>query len=152
MNNCTFCKIVNGELPCYKIEEDAEHIAFMDIFPPTFDDTIIMPVVLVATKKHLGSNVFENLNEEEYRRLLAFTRRIARGIQRGIHPYRVCLVFEGLEIDHIHPKLYPVFADSYPGYLSTKKGPNNEDTKAPDEFLADTAKKIREALREHRNY
>ncbi len=151
MNNCIFCKIANGELPCHKIEEDGEHIAFMDIFPPTFNGKITMPVILIATKKHLGSNVFEDLNEEEYIRLLAFTRRIARAVQKGLHPYRVCMVFEGLEINHIHPKLYPIFADTYHGYLSTKKGPNNEDIRASDEVLAKIAEKIKGALYDNRN-
>ena len=151
MNNCIFCKIANGELPCHKIEEDGEFMAFMDIFPPTFNGKIIMPVVIITTKKHLGSNVFEDLDEDEYRRLLAFTRRIAKAIQRGLHPYRVCMVFEGLEINHIHPKLYPIFADTYPGYLSTEKGQGNKDIRAPDNVLSEFAKKIKGALHGKQN-
>jgi|SRR3989344_3005503 len=147
MNECTFCKIVNKKIPCYLINDDEKHIAFMDIFPPTFEENITMPVVLVITKKHLGSNVFEDLNIKEYEELLKYTRKIARAIQKSINPLRVCMVFEGLEINHIHTKLYPISLDYYPGYLSTKKGPNNEDTKAPDEYLIKISEKIRNTLK-----
>lgn len=143
MKDCIFCKIANKELPHHLIDEDKKHMAFMDIFPPTFDGEITMPVVLIITKKHLGSNVFEDLNDEEYEELLKYTRKIAKSIQKGINPIRVCMVFEGLEINHIHTKLYPIFTDYYPGYLSTKKGPNNEDIKAPDEYLRSITRKIK---------
>jgi diadenosine tetraphosphate (Ap4A) HIT family hydrolase len=118
----------------------------MDIFPPTFDGKITMPVVLVCTKKHLGSDVFENLSDEEYSKLLAYVRKIAKATKCALNPERVCLVFEGMEIDHIHAKLYPIFKESYPGWLSTKKSLNNENIKALDELLSNYAAKIREQL------
>ena len=68
--NCIFCKIGRGELPSYKIHENTNYITFMDIYPPTFNGKITMPVVHVITKKHLGSNVFEDLNEKEMFRKL----------------------------------------------------------------------------------
>jgi len=79
-------------------------------------------------------------------KLLPFTRKIAKAVQRGLNPNRVCLVFEGLEINHIHPKLYPIFADSYPGFLSTEKGINNAETRASDDILKNFAEKIKKAL------
>jgi len=151
MENCIFCKIAKGDIPAVKIDENEKYIAFMDIFPPTFDGRIIMPVVLVATKKHLKSNIFEDLDYEEYNSLLKYTRKIAKAIQKGLNPERVCMILEGMEIDHIHPKLYPIFLDSYPGYLSTIKSPGNKDVMAPEEKLKEFAKKIKEQLNNESN-
>ncbi len=144
--NCVFCRIGKGELPSFKIHEDKNYISFMDISPPTFNGKITMPTVVIATKKHIGSNLFEDLNEQEYTNLLKYTRKIARAIQKGLNPTRVCLVFEGMEINHIHPKLYAVFSESYPNYLSTEKGLNNKGTLAPKEVLQNLADKIKSAM------
>ena len=146
MEDCIFCKIAKGEIPCIKIHEEESFISFMDIFPPTYDGEITMPTVLITTKKHLGSNVFEDLSEEEYNSLLNYTRKISKAIQKGLNPLRVCLVFEGIEIDHIHSKLYPIFSSSYPGYLSTEKSPGNKDVLAPKECLEEYASKIKKYL------
>jgi len=138
------CKLGNHVLPSFTVAENEDYIALMDIFPPTFEGEITMPVVLVLTKKHFGSNVFEDLSDVEYKGLLNYSKKVAKAIQRAINPMRVCLVFEGMEIDHVHAKLYPIFEGRYPGYLSTIKSPNNKGVKAPDEFLRELAIKIRE--------
>ncbi|MFH1064177.1 MAG: HIT family protein [Candidatus Woesearchaeota archaeon] len=147
MEKCIFCRIANKGLPSFKIDENEKYITFMDIFPPTFDGKVTMPVVLITTKEHKGSNVFEDLDEDEYNSLLGYTRKVAKAIQKALLCDRVCLVFEGLEIDHIHPKLYPVFSDTYPGYLSTEKSVGNKDIKAPDALLNELAEKISAELR-----
>ena len=143
---CIFCKIGRGELPIYKIHEDNNYISFMDIYPPTFNGKITMPVIIITTKKHLGSNLFEDLSDKEYSELLKYTKRIAKAVQKGLNPTRVCLIFEGMEINHIHPKLYAVFSDSYPDYLSTEKSPGNKGILAPKEILQEYADKIKKAL------
>lgn len=146
MTSCIFCQIARKESPCILINETDRHMAIMDIFPPTFNDKITMPSVLVITKKHLGSNIFEDLDEEEYAALLKYTRKIAQAIQTGLKPKRVCLVFEGMEINHIHAKLYPIFLDSYPGFLSTEKSRGNKDILAPRAVLEDYANLIKKEL------
>lgn len=144
--DCIFCKIAKGEIPSFKVHETEGFIAFMDIFPPIFNGEIRYPVVLVIPKKHLKSNVFEDLSTEEYHDLLDYTKFIAHGVQKALSPMRVCLMFEGTEIDHVHAKLYPVFKEKYPGYLSSEKGVNNQATKADDKALREIAEKISKAL------
>jgi len=143
---CVFCRIANGEIPSYKVHESDDFMAFMDIFPPTFGGKIRYPVVLVIPKKHLHSNVFEDLSTEEYHELLDYTRFIAHGIQEALKPLRVCLMFEGMEINHVHAKLYPVFKGSYPGYLSSEKGVNNKSTMADKKIMEEISSKIKSRL------
>lgn len=144
--DCIFCKIARHEIPACIIHEDTQFVTFMDIYPPTVNGKITMPVVIVITKEHFGSNAFEDLADGEYISLLEYTRKIAKAIQRALNPMRVCLVFEGMEIDHVHSKLYPIFKDGYPGYLSTEKGSNNEATRASDQELQRIADLIKQKV------
>ena len=144
MENCIFCSIVANESKSYKIMEDENHLAFLDIFPPTFNGTITMPNVVIITKKHYKSNPFEDLPEKVYDKILSFSRKVARKIQKSIDPLRVCMVIEGMEIEHFHIKLYPIFKETYPGYLSTMKGPNNRATLANNVYLENMMKRMGE--------
>ncbi|MGB9748728.1 MAG: HIT family protein [Candidatus Woesearchaeota archaeon] len=146
--NCTFCKIANKEIKSYKIYQGKEFIAFMDIYPPTFDDKITMPTVIIATREHYGSNIFEDASEKILLKAIKLARKIARAMQIALKPERVCLVTEGLEINHFHIKLYAVYKEYYPGYLSSMKGPENKETQADKKWLKQTAKKVRIALKE----
>jgi len=148
MNECVFCKIANKEIKSYKVYQGKEFIVFMDIFPPTFDDKITMPTVIIATRKHYGSNVFEDSPEKIFLKAMKLTRRVARAMQLALKPERVCLMTEGMEINHFHIKLYAVYKDFYQGYLSSIKGPENKTTQADKKWLKQTAKKIRIALKE----
>jgi histidine triad (HIT) family protein len=143
---CIFCSIAQKKAPAFLIHEDNTHMAFMDLFPPTFNGKITMPTVLVITKKHLGSDVFEDVSDQEYADLMRYIRMIAKATRRGLKPRRVCMVFEGMEIDHLHAKLYPIFLDSYPGYLSTEKSLGNKDVRASDAVLKAYVKNIQSAL------
>lgn len=145
-DTCIFCTIAKHEAPAYVIDETAEHMAIMDIFPPTFNGKITMPVILVITKQHLKSDVFEDLSDAQYTALLAYTKRIARAAKRALNAFRVCMVFEGVEIDHIHTKLYPLFKEYYPNYLSTEKSPGNKSIRADDRTLAAYAERVRNEL------
>ncbi len=150
MSDCLFCKIANHEIKSYKVYETKEFLAFMDIFPPTFNGKITMPTVLVIPKKHYGSNAFEDVPEKVYLKSFKVARKVAKAMQRALKPMRVCLMIEGTEINHFHIKLYAIYKDSYPNYLSSMKGPNNEATQASNKWLRETAKKIKEAMKELR--
>jgi histidine triad (HIT) family protein len=143
---CVFCDIVNKKSPCFKIHEDANHIAFMDIFPPIFQHKITMPVILVATKKHRKSDIFQNMKKDEYSLLMRYARKIARAVYVGLKPSRVCMVQEGMEVNHAHLKLYPIHKKTYPGYLSTKKSEENKAIMASKKDMESVLKKIRKVL------
>jgi len=100
MEDCVFCKIVKGEVPCSKIWEDEKHLAFLDAFPTTIGQVLIIP------KRHI--DYFFNLNESEYSGLLIFSKKIAKAIDASIKPIKTGLVVEGLEVPHVHVKLFPL--------------------------------------------
>lgn len=143
-----FCRIASGESPAVKLWEDGSYLALLDIFPNTVGQT------LVISRKHLNSYIFE-LEQEEIDAIMRAARQVAGMLERGLSVRRVNLVFEGLEVDHIHAKLYPVHGidsrfvsivpeetvkfNSYPGFVSTLHGP-----KASREELERVAERIRQ--------
>ena len=131
MENCIFCKIVKGEIPCVKIWEDKDFLAILDVFPNTKGMT------LVLTKKHFDSYAFD-MHDKAYSELMLASKKVAKLLEKGLNVKRVAMVMEGLGVNHVHIKLYPlhgieekfketwakekVFFDRYEGYISTQLG------------------------------
>jgi len=150
MEECVFCKIVKGEIPCHKIYEDEDFLAILDINPNT------KGVTLVLTKDHYDSYVFD-MPQDMYQKLMSVTKKIVKMMEKGLEVKRVAMVMEGMGINHVHMKLYPlhgvdekfkeiwadekVFFDKYEGYVTTKLGPRMDDEK-----LKMIAEKIRNAF------
>tara|TARA_Y100000310_G_C20640496_1_gene793633 strand:+ start:1482 stop:1871 length:390 start_codon:yes stop_codon:yes gene_type:complete len=100
MENCIFCKIVNGEIPCNKVYEDNYTLAFIDIDP-------IQPgQILVISKKHVET--FEQLEKEDYHALMDTVKKAALKIKSEFKPLRVGVIIEGFEVDHAHVKVFPI--------------------------------------------
>lgn len=132
MNDCLFCSIVSGDLPSARLWENDRFLALLDRFPNTRGQS------LVITKEHHGSYVFD-LDRDTLGELLSAARHVAGLLEKALDVPRVNLVFEGLEVDHIHAKLYPVHGlsakfqkivpsetiefEKYQGYISTLHGP-----------------------------
>ena len=95
-----FSKIVSGEILSYKIYEDSNHLAFLDIFP------ISKGHVLVIPKKEIDY-VFD-MNDREYSQLLLFAKKISLAIKKVIHCKRVSLNIVGFDVPHVHIHLIPV--------------------------------------------
>ncbi|MCK5781129.1 MAG: HIT family protein [Flavobacteriales bacterium] len=95
-----FTKIINGEIPSYKVIEDESHFAFLDIFPTAKGHTLVVP-------KHEVDNLFD-LPENEYRDLQMFARKVAKGIQKAIPCNRVGVTVIGLDVPHAHIHLIPI--------------------------------------------
>jgi len=102
--NCIFCKIIKGEIPCFKIYEDEKHIAFLDIFPLRTAQTVVVP------KDHVPSSLFA-LPDGVYHDLFAAGKRVAERLEISLGAERTMIVGEGLEVPHAHLKLYPRFKD-----------------------------------------
>ena len=77
-DDCIFCKIAAGEIPCSKVFEDDDALAFMDIAPLTKGHVLVIP------KNHFG-NILE-IDEETYGRLFSVICRIAKAVGAGINP------------------------------------------------------------------
>ncbi len=96
-----FTKIIRGDIPCHKIAEDDHHFAFLDINPISEGHTLAVP------KKE--TDYFFDLSEEEMHRLMSFSRKIAKGIDRALEPLRTGVIIQGLEVPHAHVHLIPLY-------------------------------------------
>ena len=95
-----FSKIVSGEIPCYKVAEDNDHLAFLDIQPNAEGHTLCIP-------KKETDKLFD-LSADEYHALMAFSRRVALAIEKAIPCLRVGMSVIGLEVPHAHVHLIPL--------------------------------------------
>jgi len=127
--DCIFCKIVSKEIPSQTIWEDEGHMAFLDIFP------LRKAQAVVVAKEHLPSSLYA-LPDDAYEGLMRAAKEVAMLLEQKLGAERTLVVGEGLEIDHVHLKLYPRFrGDS--GLV--RGGPP-----ADPPTLAQLAKRIRE--------
>ncbi len=97
-----FIKIVNGEIPSYKIAEDEQFYAFLDINPNARGHTLCIP------KKEVDKIL--DLSEEEYMGLMKFSRKVGKAIEKAIPCERVGMAVIGLEVPHVHVHLIPIDA------------------------------------------
>lgn len=99
-----FTKIINGEIPCYKIAENSTHIAFLDINPIAKGHTLIVP------KKEIDY-IFD-LPDDLLADTIVFGKRVAEAIDRALSPIRTGIIVEGLEVPHAHVHLVPIYKES----------------------------------------
>ena len=95
-----FSKIAAGEIHCYKVAEDKNYLAFLDIFP------LVKGHVLVIPKKEI--DYLFDLDEETYSGLMAFAREVALGMAKVIPCNRIGVAVLGLEVPHAHIHLVPL--------------------------------------------
>ena len=95
-----FTKIINGDIPCYKIAEDAHYIAFLDVFPLKKGHTLIVP------KKEI--DYLFDLESETYLGLMDFSKKIAIAIKLAYPCKRIGMTVIGLEVPHAHIHLIPI--------------------------------------------
>ena len=125
MSDCIFCKIVRKEIPGKVLWEDENYIAFLDIFPNNFGQTLVIP--------KLHEDYVFNLDDEVYKGLMLMTKGIAESLKSALDVKRICIKVEGFEVPHVHVKLYPTNeADDL----------RKESYKASEEELEEAIKKI----------
>ncbi|MFS4454669.1 HIT family protein [Maribacter sp. 2304DJ31-5] len=95
-----FTKIINGEIPCYKVAEDDSFLAFLDIDPNAKGHTLCVP------KKEVDKIM--DLDENTYLGLMAFARKVGMAIEQAVDCKRVGLSVIGLEVPHVHVHLIPL--------------------------------------------
>lgn len=150
MTTCLFCRIVEGSVPCHRVWEDADHLAFLTIYPNTDGFTVVIP------KKHYSSYAFD-LSDDVLARLVIAAKQVGKLIDKNLPDVgRTGMIFEGFGVDHVHAKLFPMhgtakmegwrpvlsnhrkFFDCYAGYISSHDG-----ERASDDHLAAIARQIR---------
>ncbi len=148
---CLFCDMVAGKVPCHKIWENDDHLAFLSIFPNTDGFSVVIP------KAHYSSYAFA-LEDEVLSRLILATKQVAQALDNAFEDVGRCgMIFEGFGVDHVHAKLIPMhgtasletwqpieshsekFFKRYEGYLSS-----HDAARADDQWLAELADKIRQ--------
>ena len=131
MDKCIFCKIAKNEVPAYKVYEDEKSIAFLDIFPASKGQTLIIP------KKH-ETYIF-NFDKKLYDHLFDIAKKIAKGIDASLQPLRTCIVVEGFAVDHVHIRLHPCY-EKHLNLQPLKNKPSESE-------LKEIAKKIKTLLK-----
>ena len=95
-----FTKIVQGEIPCYKIAEDDKFLAFLDVNPNAKGHTLCIP-------KQEINNIFD-IEDELYIGLMQFSKKIAIALEKAVPCKRVGMAVIGLEVPHAHVHLIPL--------------------------------------------
>lgn len=95
-----FSKIIAGEIPSYKIAEDENYYAFLDIFPLSKGHTLVVPKTEV--------DYIFNLEDETYAGLMLFSKKVAAAIEKAIPCLRIGVAVLGLEVPHAHVHLVPL--------------------------------------------
>lgn len=101
MENCVFCRIASGEIPCYKLWENDDFLAFLDINPVTEGMTLVIP------KKHKNSYIFNN-DDEDISKIMEASKKVSKLLDKALNIIRVGIIFEGFEVSHLHAKLIPI--------------------------------------------
>ena len=95
-----FTKIINGEIPCYKITENDNFIAFLDVNPNAKGHTLCVP-------KQEINKIFD-MEEDLYLGLMSFSRRVAIALEKTVPCKRIGVAVVGLEVPHTHVHLIPL--------------------------------------------
>ena len=149
MENCVFCKIVAGQIPCHKIWEDEKHMAFLSRNPNTEGFSVVI------TKEHYPSYAFD-LPDQVLADLVLATKKVAKLIDSKLDDVsKTGMIFEGFGVNHIHAKLFPMhgtknmgewkpiksnldkYFGQYEGYISS-----HDHKPVSDEELAKVAFKL----------
>lgn len=95
-----FTKIINGEIPCYKVAETDKYLAFLDVNPNAAGHTLCIP-------KQEVNKIFD-MEEEDYLGLMQFSRKVAKALEKSVDCKRIGVAVVGLEVPHTHVHLIPL--------------------------------------------
>jgi len=96
-----FTKIIEGDIPCHKVAETDEHIAFLDINPIAEGHTLVVP------KQEI--DYFFDLPDDLMQSTMDLSRTIAHAIDEALNPLRTGVIVQGLEVPHAHVHLVPLY-------------------------------------------
>ncbi|HOG36331.1 MAG TPA: HIT family protein [Paludibacteraceae bacterium] len=99
-----FTRIINGEIPCYKVAEDANYFAFLDINPLAKGHTLVVPKV--------EEDYIFNLDDTTYAGLMLFAKKVAKALKQAVPCKRIGIAVMGMEVPHAHVHLIPINKES----------------------------------------
>jgi histidine triad (HIT) family protein len=126
-----FSKIINGEIPCYKVAENDEFLAFLDIMPLRLGHVLVIP-------KRETDYIFD-IQDEELGRFMLFSKFVAQGIKQVVPCKKIGVTVIGLEVPHAHIHLVPIDSVADMNFAAEKQ-------QIPHETLAELARKISAVL------
>ena len=129
-----FTRIINGEIPSYKVAEDDKYYAFLDINPLQKGHTLVIPKLPEPEADYIF-----NLDDETLAGLMVFAKQVARGLKEATGCKRVGVAVLGMEVNHVHVHLVPM--NSERDMLFT-----NPKLQLPAEEMAEIANSIAEAI------
>jgi len=124
-----FTRIVNGEIPAYKVAEDENYLAFLDVFPTAKGHTLVIP------KKEV--DYLFDLDDEMYAGLQMFAKKVAVGLKKAIPCLKVGVMVLGLEVPHAHIHLVPMQSEKDLLHFSEKQKFSPEEMVAIAKLIAD---------------
>lgn len=127
-----FSRIINGEIPCYKIAEDENYFAFLDINPLVKGHTLVVP------KKEI--DYLFNVDDNTLAGMMVFSKKVAKAIEKVIACQRIGVTVIGLDVPHAHIHLIPLVSGM------THMNFSNPKLKLSKEEFEEITKKIREAF------
>lgn len=114
-----FSRIVRQEIPCYKLAENDQYLAFLDINPLKSGHALVIP-------KREEDYIF-NLSDEELCRLILFAKKVGRAIEASVNCKRIGLTVIGLEVPHTHIHLIPIDGIHDMNFSNAKLHPTKEE-------------------------
>lgn len=126
-----FTRIINGEIPAYKVAEDDNYFAFLDIAPTAKGHTLVIP------KKEV--DYLFDLDDETYAGLQLFAKKVAKGLKKAVPCQKVGVMVLGLEVPHAHIHLVPMQSEADLLHFSDK-------VKLSDEEFKELARRIAENI------
>ncbi len=128
-----FTKIINGEIPSYKVAEDDHFLAFLDVNPNAKGHTLCIP-------KKETDKIFD-IHEDEYLELMRFSRKVAIALEKTVSCKRIGMAVVGLEVPHAHVHLIPLQT------MDDMRFQNK--VKMRDEEFKELAFKVRQNMQQH---
>lgn len=126
-----FSKIVSGEIPCHKIAETADFLAFLDVFPLVEGHTLVIPKTEI-------DYIFD-IEDDKLAQFHIFSKKIAHAVKNAISCKRIGVAVIGLEVPHAHIHLVPLQTVSDINFTQPKLKPSAEE-------LAKTCEKIKKYI------
>ncbi|HCM43079.1 MAG TPA: HIT family protein [Candidatus Omnitrophica bacterium] len=126
-----FSKILSGEIPCHKIHENNEFLAFLDLRPVNRGHTLVIPKKEVDYIFDMDDTLLSNI--------MPFTKKVAAAIKKTIPCKKIGIMVAGLEVPHAHIHLIPILGSVHELAFANAKAADPEE-------LAETAKQIRAHL------
>jgi histidine triad (HIT) family protein len=122
-----FSKIINGEIPCYKIAENENFFAFLDVYPLVNGHTLVVPKIEVDN--------FFDVPDDYLREMLLFSKPIAKAIESAFYCNRCGISVIGLEVPHAHMHLVPINNADDLNFTRSKRKTSPEELKTAQQKI-----------------